>query len=113
MSLPGEVVAIFVDNKPYLYAKIEDIEPDIKPKWFRVTLLMLSFPPVEVTWILKEEYINGAEFTMDGVPVKISSLQSTKRNKDKKDAGRVHSSDRKKVLSLQELRNKKMNFKTE
>ena len=32
-------------------------------------MLVLQVPVVEVTWILKEEYINGSSFTMGGKKV--------------------------------------------
>lgn len=71
MRSVGEVVAIHVNNQPSVYARIEAIEADVKPRWFQVRLLFLSFPPQEATWILRAEYIDGAVFTMNDVPVQI------------------------------------------
>jgi hypothetical protein len=70
----GDVVAIYFDNKPSVYARIEMITPDIKPHWYQIRLLFLSFPPQETTWILREEYLEGSDFTMKDIPIRITPL---------------------------------------
>ena len=40
----GDVVAIYIDDKPSTYARIENITQDIKPHWLQVRLLFLNFP---------------------------------------------------------------------
>jgi len=76
MSREGDIVLIHIKDQPTIYARIEAIETDVKKGWYRITLLLLSIPQQVITWILKEEYINGATFTMDGNPV---MLQEVKR----------------------------------
>lgn len=49
MRSVGEVVAIHVKNKPSVYARIEAIQADVKPRWLQVRFLFLSFPPQEAT----------------------------------------------------------------
>ena len=66
MSKEGELILVHVEDSPAFFARIECISPDVKPDWYQVTLLVLQVPLVEVTWILKEEYINGESFTMGG-----------------------------------------------
>ena len=66
MSKEGELVLVHVEDSPAFFARIECINPDVKPDWYQVTLLVLQVPLVEVTWILKEEYVNGVSFTMGG-----------------------------------------------
>lgn len=66
MSKEGELVLVHVEDSPAFFARIECISPDVKLDWYQVTLLVLQVPLVEVTWILKEEYINGVSFTMGG-----------------------------------------------
>jgi hypothetical protein len=70
----GDVVAIYFDGKPSVYARIEAVTADIKPHWFQVRLLFLSFPPQETTWILRDEYLDGTDFTMKDIPIKIIPL---------------------------------------
>jgi hypothetical protein len=70
----GDVIAIYIDNKPSVYARIEAITADIKPHWYQVRLLFLSFPPQETTWILREEYLEGSSFTMKDIPIQIMPL---------------------------------------
>lgn len=71
----GDVVAIHINNRPSVYARIEAIQADLKPGWFQVKLLLLSFPAEEVTWILRQEYLQGAVFTMKDVPIQILPLK--------------------------------------
>lgn len=75
MRAIGDVVAIHIQEKPSVYARIESIEADVKPRWYQVKLLFLTFPPQEVTWILRREYMEGALFTMNDIPVQIFPLQ--------------------------------------
>jgi hypothetical protein len=69
MSKEGDLVLVHVENTPAFFARIECIGPDVKPDWYQVTLLVLQVPVVEVTWLLKEEYLSGASFTMGGKKV--------------------------------------------
>lgn len=71
-------------NQPALFARIEAIAPDAKKGWYQVALLLLTVPPHSVTWILREEYINGAEFTMGGVPMKLAPVPMTAPSKQVK-----------------------------
>lgn len=76
MRAIGEVVAISLDDKLSVYGRIEGYDPDKKPRWYQVHILLLTFPPQNVTWILREEQVDGEPFTMDGVPVKIQPVPS-------------------------------------
>jgi hypothetical protein len=71
MSKEGDLVLVTVEDTPAFFARVECIGPDVKPDWYQVTLLVLQVPVVEVTWILKEEYLSGASFTMGGKKVVI------------------------------------------
>jgi hypothetical protein len=71
----GDVVLVHQKDKPALYARIEAIGPDVKKDWFQVTLLLLTLPAQVVTWILREEYINGAPFTMGGKPMRLEKVK--------------------------------------
>jgi hypothetical protein len=65
MAHENDVVIIYFEDKPAGFARIEDISPDVKKDWYNVTLLLLQIPLQTVTWILKDIYIDGAEFTMN------------------------------------------------
>ena len=71
----GDVVLIHYREKPGFFARIDSIRPDIKKDWFNVQLLILTIPLKTATWTLRQEYIQGAPFTMDGNPVKIEALK--------------------------------------
>ncbi|MFO7785176.1 MAG: hypothetical protein ACQET7_04455 [Thermodesulfobacteriota bacterium] len=73
-NLEGDVVLIYYQDEPTVYARIEAIEPDVKKDWYRLTLLMLTIPSQSATWILREEYINGTPFTMGGRPLRIEGV---------------------------------------
>ena len=76
MSKEGELVLVTVEDTPAFFARIECIDADVKPDWYQVTLLVLQVPVVEVTWILKEEYLSGASFTMGGKKVVIELVMA-------------------------------------
>jgi hypothetical protein len=75
INLEGDVVLIYYQDEPSVYARIEAIEPDVKKDWYRVTLLMLTIPAQSATWILREEYFNGTPFTMGGEPLRIEGVE--------------------------------------
>lgn len=75
MNYEGDVVLIYYQDKPSVYARIEAIEQDIKKDWYLVTFLFLTIPSQTVTWILREEYFNGAPFTMGGNSMLIESVE--------------------------------------
>ena len=86
MNIEGDVVLVYFQEKPVFYARIESIMPDMKKNWYQVSLLLLTIPSQSVTWILKEEYINGASFTMGGNSVKLEEVKVIlPLDKDKKD----------------------------
>ena len=71
---PGDVVLIHHKGKVVLYARVEEISADVKAGWWQIRLLFLQMPPQEVTWILREEYIDGGEFTMGGDAMRLERL---------------------------------------
>jgi hypothetical protein len=74
MAAENDIVLIHFENKPLFFARIEEILPDKKKDWFHVRLLILQLPLQTVTWILKDVYINGQEFTMDGKKMKLEKV---------------------------------------
>ena len=71
-----DLVSIHIENKPAFFARIEDIVPDVKPGWWKVSLLVLTNPLQIFTWILEEGQINGAPFTMGGTPIMLEKIVS-------------------------------------
>jgi len=74
MTKVGDVVLVHMDNNPAFFARIEEISADVKPGWFHVKLLVLQIPLLVVTWILRETYYDGKEFTMGGRPMRIEKV---------------------------------------
>lgn len=72
----NDIVLIYVEDKPQIFARIESIEPDVKRDWYHIKLLILQIPLMVVTWILKNDYINGETFTMEGKPMRLELVQS-------------------------------------
>ena len=66
----GDVVLIAGDNpRMVVYALVVSIEPDKSraDQWWHVKMNVLSVPPQETTWTLRESQFTGKEiFTMDG-----------------------------------------------
>jgi len=72
--IENDIILIHIENKPSFFARVEKIYPDLKPGWWRVKLLILQVPVIIATWILDNEQIRGAEFTMNGTPVRIEKI---------------------------------------
>ncbi|OQY46615.1 MAG: hypothetical protein B6240_07030 [Desulfobacteraceae bacterium 4572_87] len=75
MANEGDVILIYHENSPTVFARVEDISPDIKKDWYHITLLLLTLPTQQVTWILKDAYIGGEEFTMGGKPMRLEAVK--------------------------------------
>lgn len=76
MTTMGDLVLIHFEDKPMSFARVEDIEPDNKPGWFHIKLLMLQVPLQVVSWILRDVYIEGDEFTMNGNRMRLEKVIS-------------------------------------
>jgi hypothetical protein len=74
-----DLVLIHYEDKPLSFARIEAVEPDHKPGWYHVTLLMLQVPVQVATWILRDAYIDGAPFTMNGKRMRLEKVVSPYR----------------------------------
>jgi len=72
----NDVVLVYFEDKPLSFARIEDIAADHKPGWYHVTLLMLQVPLQVVTWILRDAYVNGEEFTMNGKRMRLERVEA-------------------------------------
>ncbi|MDB9822475.1 hypothetical protein OAC89_02125 [Deltaproteobacteria bacterium] len=75
MNREGDIVLIHYQDKPTMYARIEAVEPDMKKGWYQITMLLFTIPQQIITWILREEYINGEPFTMGGNSVMMKKVE--------------------------------------
>lgn len=71
-----DLVCVHIESKPAFFARIEDVVPDVKPGWWKVSLLVLTTPLQVYTWILEESQINGTPFTMGGTPIFLEKVVS-------------------------------------
>lgn len=71
MATINDLVLVHLDRKPSFYARINDINPDVKRGWYQVELLALTLPPQTLVWILEGTHLQGEEFTMGGRPVQL------------------------------------------
>lgn len=69
-----DVVLVYIENNPTFFARVENISPDVKKGWWRVQLLVLQIPLIVTTWILDNDQICGADFTMGGTPMRIEKI---------------------------------------
>ncbi|WP_459924807.1 hypothetical protein [Desulfatiferula olefinivorans] len=74
MTGKNDIVLIYFEDKPLSFARIEEIRPDWKKNWYHVKLLMLQIPLQVVTWILRDVYIDGQEFTMNSLRVRMEKI---------------------------------------
>ena len=86
MAAINDLILIHIDHKPGFYARIEDISPDVKPGWWQVKLLALTFPLQVFTWILDGSQIDGAPFTMGGTPVRMDRIAAPEEEKGDDDS---------------------------
>ena len=81
MTTIKDLVLIFQDNTPCFFARVEALLPDIKPNWWNIYLQIIELDtdnkllPV-IIWTLHEDYVNGSEFTMGGIPMRIDKIPS-------------------------------------
>ncbi|MBC7961437.1 MAG: hypothetical protein H7Y05_00680 [Steroidobacteraceae bacterium] len=114
MATTNDIVLIHVDDKPGFYARVEEIVPDVKPGWWQVKLLVLTFPLQVFTWILDEFQLEGAPFTMGGTPLRleevVSPVELERVEKEKEEKERKvkmrQEGGAPKVISLQDRRKK-------
>jgi len=74
MTGEKDIVLIHFEDKPLVFARIEEITEDYKPGWFHVRMLLLQIPLQTVTWILRGAYIDGGDFTMDGKKMQLEKI---------------------------------------
>lgn len=89
MRREEEIVLICYEDQPACFGRIEAIEFDVKKDWYQITLLLLTIPTQVVTWILRESYIDGAPFTMDGRPMRLETVKKTPAKNEPEGTGKV------------------------
>ncbi len=80
MATLNDVILIYLEDAPLSFARVESILPDPKKGWFQIKLLMLQIPLQTVTWILKDAYINGEEFQMNGQRMRLETIHPPKES---------------------------------
>ena len=110
MALENDIVLIYFEDQPTTFARIESILADHKPDWYHVKLLLLQVPLQTVTWILRDVYINGGDFTMGGKKMRLEKVvcpeEETPESSEKKPETPAGKNGIAKVISLQDLKKK-------
>jgi hypothetical protein len=75
MATINDIVLIHLEDSPVSFARVESIRPDHKKDWYQIKLLMLQIPLQVVTWILKDAYINGDDFFMNGKKMRLETVE--------------------------------------
>lgn len=113
MTSEQDIVLVYFEDQPAFFARIEDISSDVKKDWYQVKLFMLQIPLQTVTWILRDIYIDGQEFTMGGNRVRLEKVTCPETpppeddQTEDKDKGPVNSTGHKnsgKVISFSDLK---------
>lgn len=109
MATENDIVLIHLEDKPLVFARIENILPDAKPDWYHVKLLLLQVPLQVVTWVLRDIYINGETFTMNGKPMRLERIapwESEEKQPQKKPAPKKNrkSAPDPKVITLRDFK---------
>lgn len=82
MTIENDIVLIYIEDEPSTFARVESIFADVKKDWFVIELLLLQTPLQNVSWILKDIYIEGEEFTMDGTRIRIEKVVNPEKKKN-------------------------------
>ena len=111
MTQENDLVLVYFEDQPLFYARIEDISPDVKKDWYHVKLLVLQVPLQVVTWILRDVYINGDEFTMNGKRMRLERVESPVEEEpieasEKEESTGSKVSKKNNVISLSDLKKK-------
>ena len=108
MANENDIVLIYLEDQPLSFARIEDILADSKPDWYHVKLLLLQVPLQVVTWILRDIYINGEEFTMNSKRMRLEKIEvpaaESPQDKPEDDRPPGKSADKGNVISLQDMK---------
>jgi hypothetical protein len=116
MAVVNDIVLIYLEDTPVSFARIESILPDAKKDWYHIKLLMLKIPLQVVTWILKDEYINGGQFNMNGKKMRMEKVESPVEdlplskpansldNKSSRDNNRSGEKENAKIISFSDLK---------
>lgn len=94
MTQENDLVLIYFEDTPLSFARVEDISPDVKRGWYHLRLLILQVPIQVVTWILRDAYINGEEFTMNGKKMRLEKVVPPEIPTTETDADRSENSDK-------------------
>ena len=102
-----DIILLYFEDQPITFAKLENISPDVKKGWYHVKLLILQVPLQVTTWILRDEYIGGQEFTMGGKRVRMEKVVCPQDPESaEKDQAIPDMPSNQKVISLFDLKKK-------
>lgn len=74
-TIVNDIVLVYLEDSPLFFARVENILPDAKKDWYHIKLLMLQVPLQVVTWILKDEYLNGEPYQMNGKKMRLEKVE--------------------------------------
>ncbi len=108
MATVNDIVLIYLEDSPLAFARVEAIEPDVKPDWYHIRLLLLQIPLQIVTWILRDTYINGDTFTMDGKKMRLELVVVPEEALPREEETPVKDkpAEKAKVISLADMKKK-------
>jgi hypothetical protein len=112
LATENDIVLIYFEDQPLAFARIEEILPDAKPDWYHVRLLLLQIPLQTVTWILRDVYVDGGEFTMNGKRMRLEKVRAPEPEADEAAASEAPRTPKPpagtegKVISLKDLKKK-------
>ncbi len=105
MVQTNDIVLIYYEDEPLVFARLEDIAPDIKKGWYHVKLLILQIPLQTTTWILRENYIQGDEFTMGGKKMRLERVRCPEGPEGTQKKSDTHgAATGKKIISFADLK---------
>lgn len=76
MVAEKEVILLHIGGTPETFARVERIEPDVKEGWWQVDFLLLTIPPQNVSWVIAEPHMAGAQFSIGATPIRLEPVPS-------------------------------------
>ncbi len=97
---PGEVLLVYFQRQPAFFVRVEHVYPDVKKGWWRLHFITLTLPIEPVTWILDEDQMRGAEFTMGGHPIHLERIETETKKPAPKKKDKPKTNNKANIISL-------------
>lgn len=61
---PGDIILVGMPSGLF-YGLVHEIDSNVKKNWYNVSFKLLTIPPLDITWILRQPQMEGEIFTIN------------------------------------------------